>query len=131
MPLLFQQFERGGFVEFFLAFVVGGLLCVIGQLWMDLSRSSITSAHILVGFVVGGAILSALGLYQPLVDLAGAGATVPLSGFGHSLAQGAIEGVREKGLMGAISGGIEATAFGVAVAVIFGYVTAVLFNPRD
>ena len=89
-------------MSFVLAFVVGGLICVIGQLWMDLTRSSITPAHILVGFVIGGAILSALGLYQPLVDLAGA-----------------------------IAGGIEATAFGVAVAVIFGYIIAVLFNPRD
>lgn len=118
-------------MSFVIAFVVGGLICVIGQLWMDLTRSSITPAHILVGFVVGGAILSALGLYQPLVDFAGAGATIPLSGFGHSLAQGAIEGVRERGLMGAIAGGMEATAFGVVVAVIFGYVIAVLFNPRS
>lgn len=120
-----------GLLSFVIAFVVGGLICVIGQLWMDLTRSSITPAHILVGFVVGGAILSALGLYQPLVDFAGAGATIPLSGFGHSLAQGAIEGVRERGLMGAIAGGMEATAFGVVVAVIFGYVIAVLFNPRS
>lgn len=120
-----------GLLSFVIAFVVGGLICVIGQLWMDLTRSSITPAHILVGFVVGGAILSALGLYQPLVDFAGAGATIPLSGFGHSLTQGAIEGVRERGLMGAIAGGMEATAFGVAVAVIFGYVIAVLFNPRS
>ena len=94
-----------GLLSFVIAFVVGGLICVIGQLWMDLTRSSITPAHILVGFVIGGAILSALGLYQPLVDFAGAGATIPLSGFGHSLAQGAIEGVRERGLMGAIAGG--------------------------
>lgn len=104
---------------------------MIGQLWMDLTRSSITPAHILVGFVVGGAILSALDLYQPLVDFAGAGATIPLSGFGHSLVQGAIEGVQDRGLMGAIAGGMEATAFGVAVAVIFGYIIAVLFNPRS
>lgn len=104
---------------------------MVGQLWMDLTRSSITPAHILVGFVVGGAILSALDLYQPLVDFAGAGATIPLSGFGHSLVQGAIEGAQDRGLMGAIAGGMEATAFGVAVAVIFGYIIAVLFNPRS
>lgn len=71
-----------GLLSFVIAFVVGGLICMIGQLWMDLTRSSITPAHILVGFVVGGAILSALDLYQPLVDFAGAGATIPLSGFG-------------------------------------------------
>jgi stage V sporulation protein AE len=120
-----------GLLSFVIAFVVGGLICMIGQLWMDLTRSSITPAHILVVFVVGGAILSALDLYQPLVDFAGAGATIPLSGFGHSLVQGAIEGVQDRGLMGAIAGGMEATAFGVAVAVIFGYIIAVLFNPRS
>ncbi|MFY9140112.1 MAG: SpoVA/SpoVAEb family sporulation membrane protein, partial [Thermacetogeniaceae bacterium] len=104
---------------------------VVGQLLMDLTRSSITPAHILVGFVTGGVLLSALGLYQPLVDLAGAGATIPLSGFGHSLAQGAIKAVEEKGLLGAFSGGIESTAVGVAAAVTFGYAFAVLFNPRS
>jgi stage V sporulation protein AE len=98
---------------------------------MDLTRSSITPAHILVGFVTGGVLLSAVGLYQPLVDLAGAGATIPLSGFGHSLAQGAIKAVEQKGLIGAFSGGIESTAVGVAAAVIFGYAFAVLFNPRS
>ncbi len=104
---------------------------MIGQLWMDLTRPSITPAHILVAYVTGGAILSAFGLYQPLVDLSGAGATIPLSGFGHSLAQGAIRAVNEKGLLGAFAGGIEATAVGVTAAVIFGYVTAVLFNPHS
>ncbi len=118
-------------LSFIIAFVVGGLICVIGQLAMDLTRTSVTPAHVLVGFVTVGAILSALGLYQPLVDFAGAGATIPLSGFGHSLAQGAIRSVQERGLMGAFSGGIEATAVGIATAVIFGYVTAVLFNPRS
>ena len=98
---------------------------------MDLTRSSITPAHILVGFVTGGVLLSAVGLYQPLVDLAGAGATIPLSGCGHSLAQGAIKAVEQKGLIGAFSGGIESTAVGVAAAVIFGYAFAVLFNPRS
>jgi stage V sporulation protein AE len=118
-------------LKILLAFVVGGLICVVGQLLMDLTRSSITPAHILVGFVTGGVLLSALGLYQPLVDLAGAGATIPLSGFGHSLAQGAIKAVEEKGLLGAFSGGIESTAVGVAAAVTFGYAFAVLFNPRS
>jgi stage V sporulation protein AE len=118
-------------MQFLLAFVVGGIICVIGQLWMDLTRPSVTPAHILVGYVIAGALLSAFGLYQPLVDLAGAGATIPLSGFGHSLAQGAILGVQNKGLLGAFAGGIEATAVGIAAAVVFGYAAAVLFNPRS
>lgn len=118
-------------MKFLLAFVIGGLVCVIGQLFMDLTRSSITPAHVLVGFVTGGAVLSALGLYQPLVDLAGAGAMIPLSGFGHSLAQGAIRAVQSKGLLGAFAGGVEATATGIVAAVVFGYAMAVLFNPRS
>lgn len=116
-------------MTFLMAFLVGGLICVIGQLIMDLTPTKITTAHILVGYVTVGAILSALGLYQPLVDIAGAGATIPVSGFGHALAQGAIEAARSKGLIGALSGGIEATALGVATAVVFGYIVAVIFKP--
>lgn len=118
-------------MQFLFAFIVGGLICVIGQLFMDLTRPSITPAHVLVGYVTGGAILSAIGLYQPLVNLAGAGATIPLSGFGHNLAQGAIRAVESKGLLGAFAGGIEATAVGIVAAVVFGYTFAVLFNPRN
>ncbi len=117
-------------MSFLWAFLIGGAICTIAQLLTDLTRSSITPAHILVGYVVGGATLSALGLYGHLVDLGGAGAMIPLSGFGHSLAQGAIEAVRTRGLLGAFSGGLEATAVGIAAAVVFGYVMAVLFNPR-
>lgn len=113
------------------AFLIGGLLCVIGQLAMDLTKPGITPGHVLVGFITGGAILSALGLYQPLVDFGGAGATIPLSGFGHSLAQGAIDGVRQKGLLGAFSGGVAATAAGITAAIVFGYLAAVIFNPKD
>ncbi|MGI6606138.1 MAG: stage V sporulation protein AE [Peptococcia bacterium] len=112
------------------SFVLGGLICVIGQLIMDLTPFNITPGHILVGYVTGGAVLSALGLYQPLVDWGGAGATVPLSGFGHSLAQGAIKGVDSKGLLGAIGGGIEATAVGVAAAIVFGLIAATFFQPK-
>ncbi|MGD0154032.1 MAG: stage V sporulation protein AE [Thermacetogeniaceae bacterium] len=118
-------------VKFLLAFVIGGLICLIGQLVMDMTRASVTPAHVLVGYVTGGAILSAMGLYQPLVNLAGAGATIPLSGFGHSLAQGAIMAVQTRGLLGAFAGGVEATAVGVVAAVIFGYAAAVLFNPKE
>lgn len=117
-------------MEYFKAFVIGGGICVIGQLIMDLTSYKITPAHILVGFVTGGVVLSAFGLYQPLVDFAGAGATVPLPGFGHILAQGAIQGAETKGLLGAFSGGLEASAVGIAAAVIFGYLVAVAFSPK-
>lgn len=112
------------------AFIIGGTLCAIGQLLMDLTPFSITPAHILVGYVTGGAILSGLGLYKPLVEWGGAGATVPLSGFGHSLVQGAIEGVKSKGLLGALGGGLEATSVGIAAAVLFGVFVATFFTPK-
>lgn len=118
-------------MKFLLAFVIGGLICLIGQLVMDMTRASVSPAHVLVGYVTGGAILSAMGLYQPLVNLAGAGATIPLSGFGHSLAQGAIRAVQTKGLLGAFAGGVEAAAVGIVAAVVFGYTAAVLFNPKE
>lgn len=112
------------------AFIVGGLLCVIGQLLMDLTKPSFTPAHVLVTFVTGGAILGALGLYEPLVKIGGAGATIPLSGFGYSLAKGAMDAVGRRGIMGAFSGGVEATAVGIAAAVLFGYLMSVTFNPK-
>ncbi len=117
-------------MDYLKAFIVGGGICVIGQLLMDLTSYRVTPAHILVGFVTGGVALSALGLYQPLVDFAGAGATVPLPGFGHLLAQGAVRGVRENGLLGAFAGGVEAAATGIAAAIIFGYLVAAVFTPR-
>jgi stage V sporulation protein AE len=109
-------------------FVVGGIICVIGQLLI--MRTRITSARILVGFVTAGVILGALGLYQPLVDFAGAGATIPLLGFGNSLAKGALEAVRERGILGAFTGGLTATAGGVAASVLFGYLFAILCKPK-
>ncbi|MCL6449218.1 MAG: stage V sporulation protein AE [Armatimonadetes bacterium] len=115
---------------FLKAFLVGGLLCVVAQLLMDLTSYKVTPAHILVGFVTGGAILSALGVYGPLVDWAGAGATVPLTGFGHLLAQGTIAGVQEKGLLGVFSGGVAATAAGITAAVVFGYLVSLAFRPK-
>lgn len=114
---------------FLKAFLIGGTFCLIGQLLIDLTSYRITPAHILVGFVTGGVILSALGLYKPIVDFAGAGATVPLPGFGHLLAQGAIQGAN-RGLMGAFGGAIEAAAVGIMAAVVFGFIVSVLFNPR-
>ncbi|HEY8875626.1 MAG TPA: stage V sporulation protein AE [Desulfosporosinus sp.] len=112
------------------AFMVGGLICVVGQLLMDLTEPNITPAHVLVSFVTGGAILGALGWYEPLIRIGGAGATIPLSGFGYSLSKGAMEAVGERGLLGALSGGVEATAVGIAAAVFFGYLMSMLFNPK-
>lgn len=113
-----------------MAFLIGGIVCVIGQLIIDLTPFNVTPGHVLIGYVSAGALISALGLYQPLIELAGAGASIPLSGFGHSLAQGAIEGARTGGLLGIFGGGLQATAVGITAAVVFGYLIAVIFNPQ-
>jgi len=113
---------------YLMAFIIGGLICVIGQLLMDLTP--LTPAHVLVLFVVLGGVLSGLGLYQPLVDLGGAGATVPLTGFGHSLVSGAIEEVGKVGFWGIFSGAVKSTATGITAAVVFGLVMATIFNPK-
>ena len=110
------------------AFLIGGLICMIGQLL--LLFTNLTSARILVFFVTAGVVLTALGLYAPLVQWAGAGATVPLTGFGYSLANGAIDGAMNEGLLGAITGGVKATAGGIAAAVLFGYAFALIFTPK-
>ena len=112
------------------AFIVGGIICVIGQLLMDLTKPAFTPAHVLVYFVTGGAILGAMGWYEPLMKLGGAGATIPLSGFGYTLSKGAMKAVGERGLIGALSGGVEAAAVGIAAAVFFGYLMSVMFNPK-
>lgn len=117
-----------GWMDYIRCFVVGGLICVIGQLLISLTR--LTPAKILVIFVTAGVLLSALGIYGPLVEFAGAGAAVPLTGFGHSLCTGAIEGAMEDGLIGAFTGGIKATAGGVAAAIVFGYLFAVICKPK-
>lgn len=110
-------------------FVVGGLLCVVGQLLIDYTK--LTPARILTLFVVAGVVLGALGLYQPLVDWAGAGAAVPLTGFGNTLAKGVKNAVGESGLLGAFTGGLTASSGGVSAAVIFGLLTALLSRPKD
>lgn len=115
-------------MELVKAFVVGGLICVIGQIILD--NTKLTPAHILVSFLVIGVILGSIGLYEPLVKFGGAGATIPISGFGNSLAKGAIEGAKEKGIIGAFTGGIQATGAGVAAIILFGYVMAVIFDPK-
>lgn len=111
------------------AFLVGGLLCVIGQVLID--RTRLTPARILTSYVVAGVVLGALGLYQPMVDFAGAGASVPLTGFGNLLAKGVREAVAEKGLIGVFTGGIGAAAGGICAAVFFALLAALLFRARE
>lgn len=111
------------------AFLVGGLICVVGQLLVDLTK--LTPARILVTFVVAGVVLTAVGVYEPLVEWAGAGATIPLTGFGYSLANGVKEAVAAKGLLGALSGGIEGTAAGITAAVVFGFLAALFSKSGD
>lgn len=111
------------------AFLVGGAICAVGQVFID--KTKLTPARVLTGYVVAGVLLSALGLYQPLVDFAGAGATVPLSGFGHLLATGVREAVTEKGLLGVLCGGFTACAAGVTAAIVCGFLVSVIFNPKD
>lgn len=110
------------------AFAVGGLICMIGQVLI--MKTNLTSARILVGYVTAGVILGAIGLYKPLIDFAGAGATVPLTGFGYMLAHGAMEAAKSEGILGAFMGGIMAGAGGIAAAVFFGYLAAILFKPK-
>ena len=109
-------------------FIVGGAICVIGQILID--KTKLTPARILVFFVTTGTVLGGLGIYKYLVDFAGAGATVPLTGFGYNLAKGAIEGVQELGLVGAFTGGIKASAGGIAAAVFFGYIASLISRPK-
>lgn len=109
-------------------FLVGGALCAIGEALI--LKTKLTPARILVSYITAGVVLSALGLYGPLVRFASAGATVPLTGFGHALAQGAIAGVQENGLLGAFTGGLSATSGGIAAAIFFGFLAALLFKPH-
>lgn len=116
-------------MEYVKAFVVGGLLCVIGQLLLQ--RTKLTPARIVVIFVAAGALLTGLGVYEPLVEWAGAGATVPLTGFGYTLASGVLKEVQEVGLLGVFTGGYQAAAGGVCGAILFGYLASVLFQPQS
>ena len=116
-------------MEYLNAFLCGGVLCAIGQILID--KTKLTPARILTGYVVAGVILSAVGLYQPTADWGGAGATVPLTGFGHALAKGVREAVAQKGWLGVLTGGLTATAGGITAAVVFGVVMAAIFKPGD
>ena len=111
------------------AFIVGGAICLVGQILIDYTR--LTPARILVSFVVAGVVLTAIGLYEPIVEFAGAGATVPLTGFGYSIAKGVKEAIMQYGIIGALSGGIAATSAGIAAAVFFGFLMALIFKPGD
>ena len=121
----FSSFDWLGLVK---CFVVGGLICVIGQILID--KTKLTPARILVIFVTTGVILGGLGIYQYLVDFAGAGATVPLTGFGYNLAKGTIQAVKSDGIIGAFTGGLKASAGGIAAAVFFGYIAALISKPK-
>ena len=116
-------------MEYLNAFLCGGLLCAVGQILIDLTP--LTPARILTGYVVAGVLLQAVGVYQAVVDWGGAGATVPLTGFGYSLAKGVSRAVAEKGLLGALTGGFTATSGGIAAAVVFGVIMAILFKPGE
>ena len=116
-------------MEYLNAFLCGGILCAIGQILID--KTKLTPARILTGYVVTGVLLSAIGIYQPLADWGGAGATVPLTGFGHALAKGVEKAVAEQGWLGVLTGGLTATAGGITAAVVFGVVMAALFKPGD
>lgn len=114
--------------QFIWAFIIGGLLCVIAQILID--KTKLTPARILVSYVVSGVILGAVGLYKPLVDIAGAGATVPLTGFGFLISEGVREAVGRQGLLGALTGGFTSAAGGIAAALIFGYLASALFKGK-
>ena len=115
-------------MDYLKAFLVGGLFCIVGQILID--KTKLTPARILVAYVVAGVALGAVGLYKPLAEWAGAGATVPLTGFGYSLARGVREAVTEKGLLGAITGGVTSTAGGITAAIFLGVLVAFIFKPK-
>ena len=116
-------------MDYLKAFLVGGCLCFIGQILID--KTTLTPARILVSYVVAGVVLGALGLYQPIIDFAGAGASVPLTGFGATLAKGVKEAVDKDGFLGILTGGLTASAGGICAAIVFGLLASLLFKPKD
>lgn len=116
-------------MDYLKAFIIGGILCLIGQILID--RTKLTPARILVAYVVAGVVLGAIGVYKPLVEFAGAGATVPLTGFGYNLSKGVREAVEQDGFLGIFTGGLKATAGGIAAAVTAGLLASLLFRARD
>ncbi|MGP4040648.1 stage V sporulation protein AE [Gracilibacillus sp. D59] len=113
---------------FFWAFVIGGIICIIGQIMFDVFK--LTPAHTLSTFVVAGAILDGFGLYDPLIDFAGAGATIPITNFGNSLVHGAMEEAEKHGIVGVITGMFEVTSAGISAAIVFGTIAAIIFKPK-
>ena len=111
------------------AFIIGGTFCLLGQILIDITK--LTPARILVSYVVIGVVLGAVGIYQPVIAFAGAGATVPLTGFGHSLAKGVREAIKENGFLGIFTGGLKATAGGIAAAIAAGLIMSLVFKPKD
>ena len=116
-------------MEYVKSFIVGGLFCLIGQILID--KTKLTPARILVSYVVIGVLLGALGIYKPIVDFAGAGATVPLTGFGYNLAKGVKEAVQQDGFIGILTGGLKATAGGITTAITAGLIASLLFKAKD
>lgn len=116
-------------MDYLWAFLIGGAFCAIGQILVD--KTKMTPARILVVYVVAGVILTAIGLYEPLVKFAGAGATVPLTGFGYALAKGVQKSISEHGFLGVFMGGLSGTAGGIAAAIFFGYIVSLIFKPGD
>jgi len=125
---LSMEVRRSVLTMFFWAFVVGGLICVIGQILMDVFK--LTPAHTLTILVVTGAILDGLGLYEPLIDFAGAGATIPITSFGNSLVHGAMQEAEKHGIVGVLTGMFEVTSAGISAAIVFGFIGALLFRPK-
>jgi stage V sporulation protein AE len=117
------------FVDFLKAFLVGGVLCAIGQVLIDYTK--LTPARILVSYVVAGVFLGAIGIYKPLVEWAGAGASVPLTGFGYLLSDGIRTAIKENGFLGVFTGGLTASAGGITAALLFGFIMAMIFKPGD
>lgn len=115
-------------MSYLTAFITGGIICAIGQILID--KTKLTSARILVLFIVAGVVLTAVGIYEPIVDFGGAGATVPLTGFGYSLVKGVIKDVNNLGFLGIFTGGIKATAAGVGAAIFFSLIAGLIFRPK-
>ncbi len=125
---MMEFFSTFDWLQLLKCFVVGGAICLVGQILID--KTKLTPARILVIFVTAGAILGGLGLYQYVVEFAGAGATVPLTGFGYNLAKGTIEAVKETGIIGAFTGGLKASAGGIGAAIFFGYLASLISKPK-
>lgn len=119
----------GDYLDYMKAFLIGGILCTIGQLLID--KTKITPARILVSYVVAGVILSGLGIYEKLIDFAGAGASVPLTGFGHTIATGVQKAVHQDGFIGIFLGGLKASAGGITAAIVFGLLMSFIFKAKD